>query len=75
MKNRGVNADAPSAWHRIDALVGQALAMIPGEGHRIAAATGDLELFADPLIFNVLFTLIEHLVRNGTEGCRFTFRF
>jgi hypothetical protein len=52
-----------------------AAAMIPCEGHRIAAETGDLEIFADPLIFNVFFTLIEQLVRNGNGRCGFTLRF
>jgi PAS domain S-box-containing protein len=64
-ENVGVHAPA---WQNVRELVGKASEDLPQNTVSITVETGDLELFADPLLEKVFFTLLENSLRHGTEA-------
>ena len=60
----GVNAPA---WQNVHKTVENAASGLPLRSTRIAIETGDLEIFADPLVEKVFYNLIDNSLRYGGE--------
>jgi PAS domain S-box-containing protein len=61
-ENVGVHAPA---WQNVRELVKNASEDLPTKKMQVTVETGDLELFADPLLEKVFFTLLENSQRHG----------
>ncbi len=61
----GVNAPA---WQNIRKTVENAASGLPLRSTRITIETGDLEIFADPLVEKVFYNLIDNSLRYGGEA-------
>jgi PAS domain S-box-containing protein len=57
---------APS-WQKVGMVVEKAVAGLPLRSARVTTETGDLEIFADPLVGKVFYNLIDNSLRYGGE--------
>jgi hypothetical protein len=55
-------------WQRVDTSISKALNILPLRDVRIAAELNDLEVYADPLLEKVLYSLIDNALRYGGQG-------
>lgn len=61
----GVNAPT---WQNVDAIITQAVALLPLKGTRVEVERPDLEVYADPLFGKVFYNLIDNALRYGGAG-------
>ena len=58
----GVNAPT---WQNVDAIVSQAVALLPLRGTRVEIERPDLDVYADPLLSKVFYNLIDNALQYG----------
>gem|GEM_PF-6012791 len=56
------------AWQNVEHVIENARKDLPRDTLHYAIETGDLELFADPLLEKVFFTLVENTLRHGEHA-------
>jgi PAS domain S-box-containing protein len=63
---QNVGVHAPT-WQNVSRLMEKVRRDLPREGIALLVETGDLELYADPLLEKVFFTLMENTLRHGVK--------
>jgi len=66
---------APPQWQRLEALAEIAESSISLNGVGLKVQTGPVEVFADPLMEKVFFTLMENSVMHGEKATKITISF
>jgi len=67
-----IGAQVP-AWHPVDRTIRSAAGELNLAKVRLEVSTGQLEIFADPMIGKVFYNLIDNALRHGGEVTRITF--
>lgn len=60
----GVNAPT---WQNVDAIISQAVSLLPLRGTRVEIERPDLEVYADPLLGKVFYNLIDNALQYGGD--------
>jgi PAS domain S-box-containing protein len=71
-ENIGVNAPQ---WQDISVLIRSSASQIPADASALDIAFSGVEIFADPLISNVFYNLMENSLRHGGNVTRISFSF